>query len=248
MTGSDLYDGYGARTGTVATQPDPFGYGGQAGYYTDVETGLILCTHRFYDPSGGRWLTRDPMGYRGGLNLYGYTRNNPSNSIDPAGLGPIAGPGATITTGAGGDGVTFTYYPPPAPSPLPPQDGGFYYDNDGSWTQEVPPGQGKNMFRWRWDPGSDEEPCHYDYREGNREWRYFPEEGDPPQGGWQPKPGGLNYEPVPDGNVPRPPSGPPFRTSGSGPVNDSGEPTGIFGGGAGDGEPGPVDIDFDPLI
>ncbi len=84
VTGSEVYDSYGARTGTAA-QPDPFGFGGQAGYYTDLETGLILCTHRFYDPQNGRWLTRDPMGYDGGVNLYGYVGNNPVNRVDPSG-------------------------------------------------------------------------------------------------------------------------------------------------------------------
>ena len=85
VTGSEVYDAYGARTGTAA-QPDPFGYGGQAGYYTDAETGLILCTHRYYDPGNGRWLTRDPMGYAGGINLYGYVGNDPVDEDDPEGL------------------------------------------------------------------------------------------------------------------------------------------------------------------
>jgi len=81
---TDLYDGYGARTGTVG-QPDPWGYEAQAGYYTDVETGLLLLTHRFYDPNTGRFVTRDPIGYGGGINLHGYTGNNPVNHIDPSG-------------------------------------------------------------------------------------------------------------------------------------------------------------------
>ena len=81
---TDLYDSYGSRTGTAA-QPDPFGFEAQAGYYTDAETGLILCTHRFYDPATGRFLTRDPIGYGGGVNLYGYTQNNPVNREDPDG-------------------------------------------------------------------------------------------------------------------------------------------------------------------
>ena len=83
---TDAYDAFGTRTSTVSPQPDPWGYGAQAGYYTDVETGLILCTHRFYDPSTGRWLTRDPIGYEGGINLYGYTGNNPVNESDPSGF------------------------------------------------------------------------------------------------------------------------------------------------------------------
>jgi len=82
---SDLYDAYGKR---LAGNPaaDPYGYKGQFGYYTDHETGLVLCTLRYYDPRTGRWLTRDPIGYRGGVNLYVYCLNNPVNYIDPQGL------------------------------------------------------------------------------------------------------------------------------------------------------------------
>ena len=47
-----------------------FGYGAQWGYYTDVETGLLLLTNRYYDPGTGRFLNRDPIGSAGGLNLY----------------------------------------------------------------------------------------------------------------------------------------------------------------------------------
>ncbi|HZE72060.1 MAG TPA: RHS repeat-associated core domain-containing protein [Pyrinomonadaceae bacterium] len=65
---------------------DPFGYKGQFGYYSDNETGLQLLTHRYYDPSRGRFLTRDPISYGGGINLYSYVANNAINSIDPFGL------------------------------------------------------------------------------------------------------------------------------------------------------------------
>jgi len=84
VVSSDLYDAFGNVTSTGG--PDVFGFGGQAGYDTDAETGLILCTNRFYDPQQGRFLTRDPMGYGGGINLYSYTQNNPVNWMDPSGL------------------------------------------------------------------------------------------------------------------------------------------------------------------
>jgi RHS repeat-associated protein len=47
----------------------PYGYKGQWGYYTDGETGLLLLTHRYLDPAMGRFLTRDPIGFDGGINL-----------------------------------------------------------------------------------------------------------------------------------------------------------------------------------
>ncbi|MBN1510487.1 MAG: RHS repeat-associated core domain-containing protein [Phycisphaerae bacterium] len=40
---------------------------------------------RHYDPSTGRFLQRDPIGIRGGLNVYAYCMNNPVRSTDPSG-------------------------------------------------------------------------------------------------------------------------------------------------------------------
>lgn len=90
---SDTYDCYGSRLST-ASGTDVFGFGAQAGYYTDGQTGLILCTHRYYNPQTGRFLTRDPFGLAGGVNLYEYGCNNPVNRVDPMGYwaSPV-GPG-----------------------------------------------------------------------------------------------------------------------------------------------------------
>ena len=43
-------------------------------------------TNRYYDPGTGRFLTRDPIGYGGGINLYGFVGNNPVTGADPEGL------------------------------------------------------------------------------------------------------------------------------------------------------------------
>jgi RHS repeat-associated protein len=92
------YEGYGHRgadysSGGVNPAPDqdPAGFGGEFGYYTDRETGLLCLTHRYYDPGTGRFVTRDPSGYGGGVNLYGFAGDNPVNEMDPSGLDPQDG-------------------------------------------------------------------------------------------------------------------------------------------------------------
>jgi len=87
-----MFDGYGAKlgdtdafTGGAEATRDAMGFQGQFGAYTDNETGLVLMGHRYYDAGTGRFLTRDPMGYGGGINLYGFTGNNPVNESDADG-------------------------------------------------------------------------------------------------------------------------------------------------------------------
>jgi RHS repeat-associated protein len=55
------------------------------GQYHDHETGLHYNRYRYYDPGVGRFVSKDPIGYSGGLNLYQYAPN-PSGWIDPLGL------------------------------------------------------------------------------------------------------------------------------------------------------------------
>lgn len=57
-----------------------------AGYRWDKESGLYQVRNRMYNPSLGRWLQRDPMGYLEGLNLYVYVNGNTIILVDPMGL------------------------------------------------------------------------------------------------------------------------------------------------------------------
>jgi hypothetical protein len=45
----------------------------------------VLCGARYYDPTTGHWLSRDPIGYAGGQNLYTFCDGNPVNEADPSG-------------------------------------------------------------------------------------------------------------------------------------------------------------------
>ena len=57
------------------------------GQQYDEESGLYYNRHRYYDPLQGRYITQDPIGLKGGWNLYGYQLNPISvNESDPLGL------------------------------------------------------------------------------------------------------------------------------------------------------------------
>jgi len=53
-----------------------------AGMYYHASTGLYLTHYRFYDPQSGRWLNRDPIGEKGGVNIYAYVNGKTLNHND----------------------------------------------------------------------------------------------------------------------------------------------------------------------
>ena len=55
------------------------------GQYFDTETGLHYNRYRYYDPQVGRFISKDPIGFAGGLNVYAYAPN-PVGWVDPFGL------------------------------------------------------------------------------------------------------------------------------------------------------------------
>lgn len=66
----------------------PYGFVGALGVRYDSTTGLHYMRQRWYDSSLGRFISRDPVGLRGGKNMYSYARNNPVKFVDPDGLAP----------------------------------------------------------------------------------------------------------------------------------------------------------------
>ncbi|WP_217699037.1 RHS repeat-associated core domain-containing protein [Prosthecobacter debontii] len=54
--------------------------------YEDAESGLLYYGYRYYAPEMQRWLSRDPIGEEGGINLYGMVGNDMVNQWDYLGL------------------------------------------------------------------------------------------------------------------------------------------------------------------
>jgi RHS repeat-associated protein len=78
------YDAYGNildESGSLAH--NAFTYTGRE-YHP--RSGLYYYRARWYNPEIGRFITQDPIGYRGGINFYQYVAGNPINYIDPSGL------------------------------------------------------------------------------------------------------------------------------------------------------------------
>lgn len=130
-----------------------------------TESGLLYYGYRFYNPVTGRWLSRDPIGERGGANLYGFVGNNPVLYSDFLGY----------FINGWGTGTGSGWYTPSSPLPSRPFDGGVpeidpsdglsypegaghYYNGGGDPLtvpfSEIDPGFGVTDFI---------EPCSYDY-------------------------------------------------------------------------------------
>jgi len=84
---SATYEAFGEVAGTGLAWM-PFGFAG--GMY-DPATRLLRFGARDYDPSVGRWISKDPIRFGGGqANIYAYVNNDPVNLLDPSGTGPVA--------------------------------------------------------------------------------------------------------------------------------------------------------------
>ncbi len=77
------YDDFGNLVSKSGTLDQPYQFSTKP-YYASL--GANYYGYRFYNPIIGKWMTRDPLRERGGLNLYGFVGNSPVNRIDPLGL------------------------------------------------------------------------------------------------------------------------------------------------------------------
>jgi RHS repeat-associated protein len=77
-----VYTPFGEAAPSIQPVENPFRFPGQ---YYDQETGLHYNYFRYYNPQTGRYITPDPIGLWGGINLFGYVVSNPLRYIDPYG-------------------------------------------------------------------------------------------------------------------------------------------------------------------
>ncbi|RDU96775.1 RHS repeat-associated core domain-containing protein, partial [Trinickia dinghuensis] len=77
---------------------------GNASQYTGREndgTGLYYYRARYYNPGFGRFVAEDPIGIRGGSNLFSYSMADPIDYADP--VGNMTTPGASLVESITGD-------------------------------------------------------------------------------------------------------------------------------------------------
>lgn len=80
VVGRIQFEAFGESTGSPFTRYD------YTGRERDSLTGLIYYRARWLDQQRGRFLSEDPKGLAGGLNLYAYVQSDPINFTDPLGL------------------------------------------------------------------------------------------------------------------------------------------------------------------
>ena len=80
------YSAEGMMTYRAGTNDTPFLYNGRYGVQTDPN-GLLFMRARYYNSYICRFVTADPSGFRGGLNMYAFADGNPISETDPFGLG-----------------------------------------------------------------------------------------------------------------------------------------------------------------
>ncbi len=89
------YEGYGNTTSSGATSANALQYGGRE----NDGTGLYYNRARYYSPTYARFISADPIGFAGGMNLYAYANGNPISVTDPLGLMGAGGGGSASHPG-----------------------------------------------------------------------------------------------------------------------------------------------------
>jgi RHS repeat-associated protein len=211
IIGTMDYDAFGKPLGQMATR---YQY---AGREWDPDTELYYYRARWYDPAARRFISEDPIGLNGGINLYAYVENNSVNFTDPMGLQmvvpmplplpPIVSPtpGTTAMPGSPGDvlaraiiggyDLLDTYVSKPLAKILVDYFAkGIDKDTDltdpSTWPTPPVPGKCKEGDPSRSKPRSRGEKSLWDPEGG--EWRPHKPDVYHPEGHWDYKPAGPN--------------------------------------------------------
>jgi RHS repeat-associated protein len=88
-TQAAVYTAFGER---ISGANHRYGYAGEWGYQAHSDVPFLHVGARYYDPSTGRFLQRDPMGPSGGANVYAYANSRPTLTLDPQGLDAVVDP------------------------------------------------------------------------------------------------------------------------------------------------------------
>jgi RHS repeat-associated protein len=85
MVASYRYDPFGNTISSSGSLADANLYRFSSKEYC-TNSGMYYYLYRFYDPGLHRWINRDPIGERGGINFFEFVDNSPVFQIDPLGL------------------------------------------------------------------------------------------------------------------------------------------------------------------
>jgi len=101
--------------------------------FCDWETGFLYYGYRYYDPSTGRWLSRDPIEEAGGPNLSAFVGNDPVGHVDTDGRQSYALSGyGWYWAYENGHWVYHSTLPPPPPPPYT-----IYKDKNGQLITKI---------------------------------------------------------------------------------------------------------------
>ena len=88
-TDTYVYDAWGNEVAVAGSTVNPFRWVGDVGYYWDEASGTFYIRARVYEPAIGRWMSRDPLIWIDGPDMYAYVGNRSNQLVDPTDRIPI---------------------------------------------------------------------------------------------------------------------------------------------------------------